>query len=54
MRNLNKAAAPVYLQPRTGSGIWFHYLSFLSTIRRAIVAIDASTTLASMTMAVAY
>ena len=37
-------AAPMYLRPRTESGIWFHDLPPLARIRGAIVATDAGTT----------
>ena len=46
--------APMYLQPRTEPGIRFHDLTPLATIRGAIVATNAGTTLVGMTMAVAY
>ena len=47
-------AAPVYLQPQTELGIWFHYLPSLATIHGAIVVTDAGTTQVGMAMALAY
>ena len=46
-------AAPMYLQPRTEPGIWFHELPPLATIHGAIVATDTRTTRAGMAMALA-
>ena len=56
LRGTRKAptAAAMYLQPRTEPGIWFHDLPLLATIRGAIVATDAGTTLAGMTMVLAH
>ena len=42
------------VQPRTQPGIWLHDLPLLATIGRAIVATNAHTSPASMTMAIAY
>ena len=47
-------ASPMNLQPRTEPEIWFHDLPPLATICGAIMATDACTTPAGMTMAIAY
>ena len=47
-------AAPMYLQPRTKPGFWFHGALPLATIIGAIMATDAGATTAGMAMALTY
>ena len=47
-------AAPVYLRPRADPGMWLHEVPLSATMSRAIIATNAGTTPAGMTMAPAY